>query len=460
MEVRTEGWTAVPRPGQWRLTDLQRLFLALAVVTAVFLSAMALGKRDIALLLVALLLLVVAGVAVFLLGLWYSSKRQVPGGMAYVISSSAPPAGSIVGRCDMRLLIDLADGGTKMIKLRDPAVSVTKWPRPGMVLPFEVDERNPRVMRVRWDRVNPNQPRGADDPFADTAPFHTDYAEDAAPSTDDQYAGPTPPVQTVPGHTVPAHTVPRQTPIILDDRSDFKPAFLDPAMDLVEPVVDFSSAPVDEPLQTPLVEDPFVEDPFVDDPLAEGPFVDDEPTEDTGPVPLPAEVADAEPEPTGETRAIDAGFEVPALVPRQPRDREPERLNPSMNGGSPPPGMGIMEVADFNRSLGFYRDLLGFEVVDHTSDQVVLAYSGKRLVLRPKVDASPVNLRVIHLHIEVPDVQAAYQELKAKGVEFAHQPRVLSRGATTELWAARFRDPDKHGIALTQWRDRQDAPRT
>jgi catechol 2,3-dioxygenase-like lactoylglutathione lyase family enzyme len=122
--------------------------------------------------------------------------------------------------------------------------------------------------------------------------------------------------------------------------------------------------------------------------------------------------------------------------------------------------MGIMLlVADLDRSLAFYRDTLEFDVIDSAPGGAVLAYGGGRLLLRPQADMSPVDRRVIHLHIEVPDVDAAYQGLRAKGVEFAHKPRVLSRGDKLELWAARFRDPDGHGIALTQWRDRQDAPR-
>jgi len=57
----------------------------------------------------------------------------------------------------------------------------------------------------------------------------------------------------------------------------------------------------------------------------------------------------------------------------------------------------------------------------------------------------------VHLNLEVPDVQTAYEELRAKGVEFVHQPRVVSRGEDLELWAATLRDPDGHAIALTRW---------
>jgi catechol 2,3-dioxygenase-like lactoylglutathione lyase family enzyme len=45
-----------------------------------------------------------------------------------------------------------------------------------------------------------------------------------------------------------------------------------------------------------------------------------------------------------------------------------------------------------------------------------------------------------------------YEELKANGIRFTYPPRPANRSARLELWAAAFRDPDGHGIALTQWR--------
>ncbi len=419
--------------GQWRLSDLQRLLLALAVVTVVFLSAMSLGMGSFGLLLVALLLLVVAGLGVFLLGLWYQGRRQVQGGTAYVIMASPAPVGSIVGRCDLRLLIDLPDGGTKMVKLRDPAVSVTRWPRPGAVLPIEVDQRNPRLLRVRWDRVNPNQQHTttADDLVA---PFHTEFADDldatptgnpyVGPTGDDPYAGP---------------TAPAQTPMIIEDYIPDELATM-----LVDDDVAEYRVPGDESPS-----------PFVPTQAAE------EPTVEAG---LGAPVVEHFDEPDPDDRTMATEFGLPVRGIPQPRPSEPvivERPADSVAEIGPArPGMGIMlVVSDLNRSVAFYHDTLGFELADSAPGGAVLAYGGGRLVLRPQADMSPVDRRVIHLHIEVPDVEVAYQELRAKGVDFVHKPRVLSRGDKLELWAARFRDPDGHGIALTQWRDRQEAPR-
>ncbi len=75
-------------------------------------------------------------------------------------------------------------------------------------------------------------------------------------------------------------------------------------------------------------------------------------------------------------------------------------------------------------------------------------------MLREIPEVSPITRRLVHLNLEVGDVIAVYENLRAKGVKFTYAPRAVNRGAKLELWAAAFRDPDGHGIALTQWRSR------
>lgn len=109
-------------------------------------------------------------------------------------------------------------------------------------------------------------------------------------------------------------------------------------------------------------------------------------------------------------------------------------------------------VADLATSVAFYRDLLGFSELDRGGGSVVLASAGIRLVLRAAAEPEPVRRRVVHLHLEVGDVASAYAQLKAAGVSFIYPPKVVTRGARVEQWAAMLRDPDGHRIALTQWR--------
>ena len=74
------------------------------------------------------------------------------------------------------------------------------------------------------------------------------------------------------------------------------------------------------------------------------------------------------------------------------------------------------------------------------------------MLLQHMADMSPVDRRVGHLHIEVPDVDAAYRRPRGQGRAVQPPAPDGQPGRRLELWAATFRDPDGHGIALTEWR--------
>jgi catechol 2,3-dioxygenase-like lactoylglutathione lyase family enzyme len=314
-----------------------------------------------------------------------------------------------------------------MVKLRDASVPVTKWPTVGMTLPVEVSPRNPRQLRVRWELMDAHtlrtaSPMEADEAFA--VPIFTDYS-------DKELEGLT--------GDLPTAVIPAVTPDVPPPRV---PAELDELDELDE-----YFPPSDDYLLPGQDADP---DTILGDEIIIPPHLS----------------ADLSPE----ASARSSDFELPMRNIPQPRPAE----RPSERRGVEPPGgqsvtehgsdvngqaMGMMlVVSDLNRSLRFYRDLVGFSVVDRGANVAVLAYGGGRVLLRQLADMSPVDRRVAHLHISVSDVDASYKDLKDRGIEFVHRPRVTSRGEKLDLWAAIFRDPDGHDIALTQWRAREDAP--
>ncbi|MFD0786083.1 VOC family protein, partial [Micromonospora azadirachtae] len=155
---------------------------------------------------------------------------------------------------------------------------------------------------------------------------------------------------------------------------------------------------------------------------------------------------------------------------REPRDEDvtPAELDEAIFGGDPTAdpadpaapisGIGLtVLVTELSRSLDFYRDVLGFTEIDRGDGNALLASGTTRLVLRQVSEAAPVSRRLVHVNLEVDDIQAAYGRLRDSGVRFTYAPRVVNRGTKFEVWAAAFRDPDGHGIALTQWRERADA---
>ncbi len=107
-------------------------------------------------------------------------------------------------------------------------------------------------------------------------------------------------------------------------------------------------------------------------------------------------------------------------------------------------------ATDLDRAIAFYRDLLGARFIARF-DPPGLAFfdlDGTRLLL--EAVASSVTL-----YFRVANVRGAYDELRARGVQFIDEPHVIHRDdagqfgpAGEEEWMAFFRDPDGNLLAI------------
>lgn len=341
---------------------------------------------------VALLMLAVGIVAA---SAFRGGSRAWVSGTAHVQSVSEPPASSRFGRCEMQVVVQAPGLPVRSVKVRDPRVPVDKWPVPGAMLPVLVAIDDQRHVRIQWDDV-------------------LTHAEADAAEREDPYrdAG----VDTLADEVLIEQ---QQPPWRQRDPDD---DFLPPEEDILAP----------EPTESPTADL----------------------TEDlTG---LRNEPSGATHQRPGEGVVLEGTLVDPPTVlpfPRRPQSDSPDTGVAAEPGLIQGVGLTIL-VADLDRSLTFYRDRLGFSEVDRGDDNVILASGQTRLVLRAIPDVAPVNRRLVHINLEVDDVHAVYEGLRSKGVRFTYPPRAVNRGTRLEQWAATFRDPDGHGIALTQWRTR------
>ncbi|MBM3782733.1 MAG: VOC family protein [Acidobacteria bacterium] len=123
----------------------------------------------------------------------------------------------------------------------------------------------------------------------------------------------------------------------------------------------------------------------------------------------------------------------------------------------------LLQVYDMPASVRFYRDLLGFEIVEHspTLDNgsfhwALLRLGGAELMLntayefdseRP-VPADPARLAAhgdTCIYLGCPDVDAAFEEITAKG--WPAGPPAIAPYGMKQLY---LKDPDGYGICL-QW---------
>jgi methylmalonyl-CoA/ethylmalonyl-CoA epimerase len=105
----------------------------------------------------------------------------------------------------------------------------------------------------------------------------------------------------------------------------------------------------------------------------------------------------------------------------------------------------ILSVTDLNRAIEFYRDRLGLKLTSTNEDFAFFDAGGFTLALRggrPKAD--PADLASTEIAFAVERVKPAHQALRAQGVEFKREPRVI----TGTTWATDFRDPDGHVLSI------------
>ena len=138
-------------------------------------------------------------------------------------------------------------------------------------------------------------------------------------------------------------------------------------------------------------------------------------------------------------------------------------------------------VADLERSIAFYRDLLGFELVE-TKHRIgsfidsVVGFSGAELKIATlripgtaapqsghhlelieyvaprgkRLDLRTCNVGAAHLAVGTDSIHDIYQRLSREGVTFVSEPVLVPSGSNANSYACYLRDPDGFTIELVQ----------
>ncbi len=113
----------------------------------------------------------------------------------------------------------------------------------------------------------------------------------------------------------------------------------------------------------------------------------------------------------------------------------------------------MVNVSDMKRSVAFYRDTLGLPLRFESSEWSEFDVSGSVLALHPGTPRSepraggPPVAGETHIGFGVDDLDAAYADLKGKGVRFVMEPQ---ERAGEGIRLALFADPDGMVISLAQ----------
>jgi methylmalonyl-CoA/ethylmalonyl-CoA epimerase len=110
-------------------------------------------------------------------------------------------------------------------------------------------------------------------------------------------------------------------------------------------------------------------------------------------------------------------------------------------------GQIAVTVTSLERSIAFYRESLGMKFLFQVPNLAFFDCAGIRLMLDiPGKPGGATHSSVIYFRVA--DIQAAHQDLAARGVEFEGAPHLIAKMPDHDLWMAFFRDPDRNVLAL------------
>jgi methylmalonyl-CoA/ethylmalonyl-CoA epimerase len=111
-------------------------------------------------------------------------------------------------------------------------------------------------------------------------------------------------------------------------------------------------------------------------------------------------------------------------------------------------GQIAVPVSDIERAVAFYRDTLGMRFLFQAPPGLgFFDCGGVRLMLDAPAMAQTQNHSSV-IYYKVPDLNAAFEALLARGVLFEEKPHLIAKLPDHELWMAFFRDPDGNLLAL------------
>jgi len=119
-----------------------------------------------------------------------------------------------------------------------------------------------------------------------------------------------------------------------------------------------------------------------------------------------------------------------------------------------PVGQIHVSVRDVDRSVAFYRDVLGIPFLFQVPGQPMAFFQSGDVRLYLGRPESPEYTTKVVLYFRVDDIDAERDRLEALGVEFLGKPHIVHRAEDHDLWMTGLRDPDGHHLLLMEERRR------
>jgi methylmalonyl-CoA/ethylmalonyl-CoA epimerase len=111
-------------------------------------------------------------------------------------------------------------------------------------------------------------------------------------------------------------------------------------------------------------------------------------------------------------------------------------------------GQIALVVRDLNKSVMFYRDVLGLSFLFQAPPALAFFMCGKVRVMLTTPEGNEVPGGSTTLYFNVADIHTATNIVRENGVAIESEPHLVAKMADHDLWMSFFRDPDGHLLGL------------
>lgn len=109
-------------------------------------------------------------------------------------------------------------------------------------------------------------------------------------------------------------------------------------------------------------------------------------------------------------------------------------------------------VRDLEKSVTFYRDVLGMTLIMQVPGMAFFDLGTVRLMLGTAEGETDTVHPASILYYHVEDIDGTHAALSTKGVAFVQAPHKITTEPAGELWMAFFRDVDDNLLALMSYK--------
>ena len=111
-------------------------------------------------------------------------------------------------------------------------------------------------------------------------------------------------------------------------------------------------------------------------------------------------------------------------------------------------GQIAVAITDIKKSVGFYRDVLGLELLFEVPSGLAMFNCGGVRLMLTTLQSSESDHHTSVIYYKVSDIQESAKVLKDNGVVFIQEPQLVAKMVDHDLWIGFLRDPDKNLVGI------------